>query len=125
ILQPGSIILLDDLDYEDDRYTLLPGQNKELGYLLNLLKDRPGLTVVLENHTETNGPAEYNQDLSRGRVAAIRDFLVARGIRPDRLQVIAHGESVPRNNCGDNEGCPFEDHLRNRRTEVRIISMGL
>ncbi|MEM9837335.1 MAG: OmpA family protein [Bacteroidota bacterium] len=125
ILHNGAVIVLENLAYDGNQFELVPQTTGELELLVGLLKDRPKLKVALSNHTETGGPAAYFQEMSQRRIASIRDFLAARGIAVDRLQLVAHGVDVPRNECSDITNCTPDQHLKNRRTEVKILSMGV
>ena len=63
--------------------------------------------------------------MSKRRVNSIRNYLVARGVSPDRMQLQSHGDEVPLNECGLGRNCSNAEHLQNRRTEVRILSTGV
>lgn len=125
MLRPEAVIVLEDLEYDGDKFELNPLFTKELDLLLDLLKSQPKLTISLSNHTETNGPSAYFDEISARRVDSIRDYLVARGINPDRLQLQSHGIEVPRNDCANNPKCSLDEHRKNRRTEVTILSTGI
>lgn len=121
-LSTNSVIVLNGLQYNDDRFELKNNYITELQLLSKLLLEKPSITIRLENHTETGGPDMYHQDMSEKRVEEIRNYLVNSGISPERIQVVAHGASVPRHDCGRPANCNEEQHLSNRRTEVRILS---
>jgi outer membrane protein OmpA-like peptidoglycan-associated protein len=48
---------------------------------------------LVAGHTDAQGAAEYNRQLSVRRAAAVKDFLVGSGIEPGRLQSTGEGES--------------------------------
>jgi len=52
-------------------------------------------TVKLDGYADRKGGATANQRLSEHRAQAAKDFLVARGIAPDRVMVFGHGEAAP------------------------------
>lgn len=60
-----------------------------------VLKRNPGLTVELDGHTDSTGPAEYNLDLSTRRAQSVKDHLVENGIDASRLTVKGFGETLP------------------------------
>lgn len=121
-LPANSVIVLNDLQYVDDRFELQRSANSELMLLEKLLQENPGIRVRLENHTETGGPEVYHLEMSEKRVEGIREFLVEAGVRPDRIQIVAHGSRVPRRDCSRPVNCDPEEHRTNRRTEVRVLS---
>jgi len=72
---------------------------------------------MVEGHTDDIGSAEYNQALSERRAAAVKSFLVDRGVDASRITVSGKGEAAPVvTNDSD------ENRRRNRRVEV--INLG-
>ena len=49
-------------------------------------------TVRLEGFADRNGRATGNQRLSESRAMAVKEFLVGRGVEPDRIMAFGHGE---------------------------------
>jgi hypothetical protein len=49
-------------------------------------------TVRLEGYADKRGSATMNQKLSEERAQAAKDFLLGRGIEPDRIMTFGHGE---------------------------------
>lgn len=70
-------------------------------------------TVLVEGHTCTIGPAEYNQGLSERRAQSVADFLVSEGVREGDIRTVGHGEERP---IADN--ATREGREANRRVEV-------
>jgi len=66
-----------------------------LNEVLDLLRSSPGLHLEIQGHTDSVGSAEYNQQLSERRAQAVREYLVERGINPERLEAVGYGESQP------------------------------
>ncbi len=53
-------------------------------------------TILIEGHTDSAGPAAYNDDLSYRRAAAVRRALVDHhGIKYERLRIKGYGEAKP------------------------------
>jgi outer membrane protein OmpA-like peptidoglycan-associated protein len=71
--------------------------------------------VIVEGHTDAQGAPAKNQALSEGRAAAVRDYLVKKGIAPDRLESKGFGETRP---IGDNKTPAGRE--ANRRVEFVI-----
>lgn len=63
--------------------------------VLQRLQENPRTRVVLGGHADAQGERDYNRELSRVRAQSVRDWLVQRGIAPERTEVRAFGESWP------------------------------
>ena len=70
---------------------------KNLGEALNhQLADQK--SFLIEGHTDRKGTRTYNDELSKGRAEAVKDYLVHEaGVSPDRLQAVGKGYSEPAN----------------------------
>ncbi len=59
------------------------------------LSEHPGLSVVLEGHTDERGTREYNLALGERRAKAVKELLVLQGANTKQIQVISFGEERP------------------------------
>ena len=75
--------------------------------------------AVIIGHTDSTGPAAYNQGLSERRAQSVADFLVETGTPADLLRVIGKGEKDPLASNDTKEG-----QALNRRVEIIIIGEG-
>lgn len=87
-----------------------------LDELVNFLDERSHLSIQLEGHTDFAGNADANMKLSEARVIAVKEYLVSKGIKKNRIQTKAFGGSQPLSQERTDEA-----KTRNRRVEVRII----
>lgn len=72
--------------------------------------------LVIAGHTDAIGSDQRNLKLSQERAQAVREYLVERGIAPDRLIAKGYGEAYPVAS-NDTEA----DRERNRRSEfIRV-----
>ena len=53
------------------------------------------LHVVVEGHADERGTREYNIALGERRADSAKRFLVAQGVRADRIEVISYGKERP------------------------------
>ena len=81
-----------------------------------LIKEDPISTIVVEGHTDSQGGASYNQDLSQRRAQVVRDYLVTRGIASDRISAQGFG---PTRSIADNASP--EGRANNRRVEIVVL----
>ena len=58
--------------------------------------DNPNIVIELGSHTDSRGTHEYNDSLSYKRAKAVVDYLISKGIEPDRLIPKGFGKRVPR-----------------------------
>lgn len=90
---------------------------EELDVLVDFMKDRPAVEVLIEGHTDNVGAIKLNKALSLARAEAARSYLMSRGIDGKRIKVIGYGPSRP---IAPNT-TEFGRSL-NRRTEIVITA---
>ncbi|HUD89849.1 MAG TPA: OmpA family protein [Xanthobacteraceae bacterium] len=76
----------------------------------------PGVKVEVSGHTDSTGTPQGNQELSFARARSVLDFLVQRGVRPERITAIGYGDTRPIASNATDEG-----RARNRRIEFRVV----
>lgn len=59
------------------------------------LQQYPNLTVTVEGHADERGTREYNLALGDRRATAVRNYLVALGVSPNRIRTISYGKERP------------------------------
>ena len=80
------------------------------------LRSNPGSSLVIEGHTDSTGPTDYNQNLSERRAEAVKDFFASKGIPKRKMTAVGHGETMPRVSNSTPEG-----RAVNRRADIRIV----
>ncbi|GAA4412584.1 OmpA family protein [Nibrella viscosa] len=110
--------VLENIYYDLDKYNIRPDAAEELDKLVTILKDNPTLKIELSSHTDVRAPDAYNMRLSQNRAKAAVDYIVSRGIDPERLVAKGYGETQLVVKNAQTE----EEHQRNRRTEFKILS---
>lgn len=89
-------VVIDNIFYDFDKATLRPESETALNELVQVLSDNPNVTIEMASHTDRKGSDEYNINLSKRRAQSVIDYLIAKGISPDRLQSQGYGESRPK-----------------------------
>ena len=123
-LAAGTIIELKDIYYDFDESYIRADARDDLDHLAAMMQRFPGMTIELGSHTDARATARYNDGLSQARAEAARDYLATRGVDGRRVTARGFGESRPMNRCRDFVPCSELEHQRNRRTEVRIVTVG-
>jgi outer membrane protein OmpA-like peptidoglycan-associated protein/tetratricopeptide (TPR) repeat protein len=114
----GSTIRLRNVFFEFDRADIKPESEVELLEVVRLLQAHPKWKVEVQGHTDSVGTAMYNQQLSQRRAEAVRQFLIQRGIKAERIQAKGYGSSRPIAPNTTEEG-----RALNRRTEILFIEV--
>ena len=89
-----------------------------LDQFVKFLISNPGVKVTIQGHTDDEGNATTNKNLSERRAKGVMDYIVSKGVKANRLKSEGHGESKPKvpNNSPENRA-------QNRRTDFLITSM--
>ena len=113
----GQRIILNNVFFDFDKFTLRPESAVELDKWVAYLKDNPTLKIEISGHTDNKGTAEYNYTLSDNRAKAVRDYFMVNGINKDRMTWRGYGFDEPISTNQTDEG-----RQKNRRTEIKITS---
>ncbi len=89
-------IKVDNINYEFGSWELLPQSVNALDSLVTILEMNPTITIELMSHTDFVGSEEFNFDLSQKRAQAVVDYLIQKGINPERLVAKGYGETWPK-----------------------------
>ena len=100
--------------FDFDSATLKPKMMSELDAVAGKIKASKGSEMLeVIGHTDSTGPAAYNQGLSERRAQAAADYLAGQGINAGSITVKGMGESAP---VADN--ATRDGRAMNRRVEV-------
>ncbi len=112
---------LADLKYGFNATAVSEDLEEPLNGLANLLKEESGIKIKLIGHTGSIGSDEKNQRLSVARAAAAVDYLIQKGIDPNRLSYDGKGETEIINGCHDGVLCGRAQHQENERIELVVL----
>jgi len=106
--------------FEVDSDTIPTRYQDDLAKVAETLHENPGSNAIIEGHTDDQGAAAYNLDLSSRRALAVRDALVFNhGVPATRLSIIGAGSATPLQPNETPTGRAY-----NRRVEVKIVKVG-
>lgn len=93
---------------------LLPGAGSKLDEVVNAAKQHPEVNLEVTGYTDNIGNAQKNLKLSQERAAAVKAYLVKKGVAAERINSKGLGVDSP---IADN--ATAEGRAKNRRVEVR------
>ncbi len=113
----GSGIVLRNVFFDTDKDVLKSASVAELGQLAELLKNNASVRIEISGHTDNQGDASYNKQLSLRRAEAVKAHLLSvHGIEASRITAKGFGTEQP---IADN--ATEEGRALNRRTEFKIL----
>jgi peptidoglycan-associated lipoprotein len=118
-----AIFTLENIYYDYDKWDILPESEVELKNLYNILIQYPDMKIELSSHTDARGKDAYNMTLSDKRAHSAVTYLIQLGINKSRITAKGYGETKLTNHCKNGISCTDNEHRKNRRTEVKIVSM--
>ncbi|HUX55354.1 MAG TPA: OmpA family protein [Bacteroidales bacterium] len=89
-------IELPNILYDFGKWDLRPESMVSLDKLVETLFDNENVTIELMSHTDSRDTEEYNLDLSQKRAQVVVQYLIEKGIEPERLSAKGYGESIPK-----------------------------
>ncbi len=142
---PSEAVVLPDILYDLGKWDLKVQYQDSLQGLIKTLDENKNITIELAAHTDSRDTDERNDILSQRRARSVVEYLILRGIDPDRLVAKGYGERQPRelkqnivkNGISFKNGTIFTEefinelrtnaekeaaHELNRRTEFRILN---
>jgi OOP family OmpA-OmpF porin len=108
------IVLSADVFFDFDRSNIRPDAMAELDKVADVLIADTTVNILVWGHTDTAGPAEYNQRLSERRAESVAAYLETKGVARNRMTTEGFGETRLAVETPDNT--PLQ---ANRRVEIR------
>lgn len=114
---------LQNLTFKEQKADLIPETIRQLDKIVDFLYLAPEITVEIGLHTDARNDDFINLDISDQRAYAARQYLIGRGIPPNRLIVNGYGESQLLNECKNDVECTDEQHEANNRVSIKVVSI--
>jgi OOP family OmpA-OmpF porin len=110
--------------FEFDKAVLTEEARKKLdAEVIAKLRDLRDVRYILVNgHADRLGSAQYNQQLSERRAAAVRAYLVSKGVDASKVETLGFGKTLPVKSCPDQKDRKglIECLSPNRRVVVEV-----
>lgn len=116
----GVVITLGKGLFGFDKYNLSPRAQDEVARIAAVVKHFADKRIMVEGHTDSVGPEQYNQGLSERRAKSVADALAAAGVDASRMEIVGHSLRNPVADNKDSKG-----RAQNRRVEVVIVGARL
>lgn len=118
----GNQIVINPIFFDFDKWNIRTDAQYELENIVDVLREHPEMIIKIESHTDSRGSDRYNRKLSDRRAKSTKDYLLSRGIAPERIEsAIGYGEDQLLNECEDGVRCSEEKHQENRRSYFYIL----
>jgi len=104
-----------DAHFDFDKSELKAGDRKELDDAAAKMKNMKVESITVIGHTDSVGTDAYNQKLSERRAAAVKSYLVSKGVSAGQIHTQGKGESQP---VADNKTAA--GRAKNRRADIEI-----
>ncbi|WP_027126804.1 OmpA family protein [Gelidibacter mesophilus] len=103
--------------FDTNKYNINAASSATLSKLAGIFKEYPDTDVLVEGHTDSTGPDDFNMTLSKQRAKAVTTFLSGQGISSSRFTTNWYGPNQPKYDNATSEG-----RAKNRRVELAIIA---
>jgi OmpA-OmpF porin, OOP family len=114
-IEVGQVFRLNNVFFDFDKWDLRPESFVELDRVVKLLNENPSMEIELSAHTDSFGSDDYNLKLSDNRAKSCMEYLISKGIAPNRVTSQGYGETKP---VAPND--TPENRQLNRRVEFKI-----
>jgi len=116
-------IVINPIFFDFDKWNIRTDSKYELENIVDVMREHPTMIIKIEAHTDSRGSDRYNIKLSDRRAKSTRDYLLSRGINPNRIEsAIGFGEAQLLNECSNGVKCTKEMHEQNRRSYFKIVN---
>jgi OOP family OmpA-OmpF porin len=90
-----KVTMAADALFDFDKAVLRPEGKKKLDQLVADVKHIKLEVIIAVGHADRIGSDKYNQKLSERRAAAVKDYLVSKGVEANRVYAEGKGEKQP------------------------------
>lgn len=117
-----NIVINEVVLFEYDKSAIMEESFDLLNEVAQVITDNPRIRKIeVQGHTDHQGSARYNMNLSEGRARAVRDYLIAQGVEEDRLTSKGFGFTQPIVPLPEDRNETEEAAAKNRRVEFVIL----
>ncbi|MBR4356199.1 MAG: OmpA family protein [Elusimicrobiaceae bacterium] len=111
----GKTLQVPSITYEFDSVRPPEEAYPILDKIAEIMRNNEALHLIIEGHADMLGSEEYNYWLGAARAAAMKSYLVSRGINAERIRIHSYGKDRPITLDTSSEG-----RRANRRVEFKF-----
>jgi outer membrane protein OmpA-like peptidoglycan-associated protein len=108
--------VVEGIFFDQGKATIRKQSTPTLDGAVKVLTQFPSIKMEISGHTSSEGDKAFNQKLSEERAAAVKEWLVGKGIASDRIQTRGAGPDEP---IADNKTAAGK--AKNRRIEFKVL----
>lgn len=108
-----ALTMPSSITFDVNSATIKPGFYTTLNDVATTLVEYPSTAVDVIGHSSSDGPDDYNMELSQRRAGSVQNYLVGQGVSSVRLRAYGMGETQP---IADNS--TEAGRQANRRVEI-------
>jgi large repetitive protein len=113
----GKIELPENINFDTGSERIAGRSESLMDRIAEKVKANPQVKRIrIEGHTDDVGGGKKNMELSQARAEAVRNFLIKKGVEPDRLQAVGYGDTRPLD-----KRKTADARAKNRRVEFIIV----
>ena len=109
------VTMSDAILFDINSAALKPQAQSMLTQTADVMMRYPDSDILIKGHTDSTGSEKYNQELSERRAKSVQNFLIVKGVAPQRTTAIGFGKTMPLASNATPEG-----REKNRRVEIEI-----
>jgi OOP family OmpA-OmpF porin len=116
LLEKSGSWVFHNINFKVDKADLLPRSYRILNRVVQVLNNKPGISVEIQGHTDSTASNAYNMDLSQRRAQTVMKYLESKGIAASRMTAVGYGEEKP---IATNDTA--KGKAKNRRVEFKLM----
>ena len=116
-----KIANINPIIFNENRWNIRFTTARELDKIVKFMKENPTIIVETRSHTDSRGKDYYNLTISNLRSKAIAEYIISKGIDPERISGKGFGETELINKCSNGIKCTKLEHQQNNRSEFYIV----
>ncbi len=115
-IEKGRTFVLNNIFFDTGKWELREKSKAELDELVLFMQENPQVRGEISGHTDNVGDKKSNQELSLKRAKSVYEYLLQKGVEPNRLTFRGYGDSQP---AAPND--TEENRQKNRRIEFKFL----